>query len=531
MSSTNGAGNNGTATAKSKVPAPPRDLESAPLLVYDDRSEDGTESAGADEDPSWTQQLVWFFQNLGAWFLENVVIVVLACLLIAGTATVVIYGLTHRDSGPKPAIPTCTTPGCVLASAELIRSMSPNYKNIDPCDDFRTYVCEGFDSSHDWRDDQSDVFTGTIMAENGQAVLRHILESEFSEEFKTLTASVDEENFNKIQDGYVACMDQAKIKEQRAKPLLDLVLKVEDLFPIESKSKQGLFPLFSNTNGQGLLFKGENKLSKTLSYLMSIGISALVSLDVRADDKLPEQTSIFIGAPYRIGLPSKAYYNDTKLLELYKSTIMKVHDGLIKQLPKGSRSLEHMRDEYNDGIDVNEDAIEALISFEKKLAEASPDPEEAQDVTFYYNLLSLAETKALIPSVSLQYLIDQRASGFVPENLIVESPAYLKALSKILSDTPKRTIRGYLLWKVIQSYGPYLEDDSIKPLLQLNNELRGKEPDSKPERWRTCAGHIDEGLGWILSRFFIERAFSKESKDFGDQIVSDIKGNGNHPLE
>lgn len=29
--------------------------------------------------------------------------------------------------------------------------------------------------------------------------------------------------------------------------------------------------------------------------------------------------------------------------------------------------------------------------------------------------------------------------------------------------------------------------------------------------------------GWILSKFFVEKAFSEEAKDFGDQIVSEIK--------
>jgi endothelin-converting enzyme len=34
---------------------------------------------------------------------------------------------------------------------------------------------------------------------------------------------------------------------------------------------------------------------------------------------------------------------------------------------------------------------------------------------------------------------------------------------------------------------------------------------------------VDDGLGWILSRFFVEKAFSEKAKKFGDQIVSDIK--------
>lgn len=50
-----------------------------------------------------------------------------------------------------------------------------------------------------------------------------------------------------------------------------------------------------------------------------------------------------------------------------------------------------------------------------------------------------------------------------------------------------------------------------------------QDPDSTSERWRTCVRHVDNGLGWILSRFFVEEAFSEKAKIFGDQIVSDIK--------
>jgi endothelin-converting enzyme len=32
-------------------------------------------------------------------------------------------------------------------------------------------------------------------------------------------------------------------------------------------------------------------------------------------------------------------------------------------------------------------------------------------------------------------------------------------------------------------------------------------------------------VGFILSRFFVEKAFSAKAKDLGDQIVSDIKAN------
>jgi endothelin-converting enzyme len=52
-----------------------------------------------------------------------------------------------------------------------------------------------------------------------------------------------------------------------------------------------------------------------------------------------------------------------------------------------------------------------------------------------------------------------------------------------------------------------------------------QDPESSPERWRTCVNHVDDSVGFILSRFFVEKAFSAKAKDLGDQIVSDIKEN------
>jgi endothelin-converting enzyme len=76
------------------------------------------------------------------------------------------------------------TPACIHASSEILYNLSPNYKNIDPCDNFEELVCGGWDERHDLRPDQGDAFTGTIMSENSQMLLRHILETPYPEESK-----------------------------------------------------------------------------------------------------------------------------------------------------------------------------------------------------------------------------------------------------------------------------------------------------------------------------------------------------------
>lgn len=65
------------------------------------------------------------------------------------------------------------------AASEILYNLSPNYKELDPCTDFEELVCGGWRDRHDLRPDQGDAFTGTIMNENSELLLRHILEAPY----------------------------------------------------------------------------------------------------------------------------------------------------------------------------------------------------------------------------------------------------------------------------------------------------------------------------------------------------------------
>ena len=140
--------------------------------------------------------------------------------------------------------------------------------------------------------------------------------------------------------------------------------------------------------------------------------------------------------------------------------------------------------------------VEEIVLLESKLAQATPDEEDAEDVTKYYNPMDLDQIKALLPQLSVKYLISTLApTDFKPDKLIVESPSYLKALSEILRETSAEALQAYFVWKTVQAYAYRVEDDALKPLKSFNNELQGKDPDASEERWRTCIKIADNGLG------------------------------------
>ena len=207
----------------------------------------------------------------------------------------------------------------------------------------------------------------------------------------------------------------------------------------------------------------------------------------------------FVNAPRQPGLPSKEYYKDPMLVVKYAKTIGQVLEALLQEAGPHSDFLESMRSHIST---KNAELVEDLVVFESKLAKATPATEEAEDVTKYYNPLNLDETTALMPQLSIQYLISTLAtSDYQPDKLIVGSPSYLKTVSKVLQDTSVETLQAYFVWKAVQAYAYKIEDDALKPLIRFNNELQGKDPDASEERWRTCIKFADHGLGTRRSRF------------------------------
>lgn len=159
--------------------------------------------------------------------------------------------------------------------------MSPRYHDIDPCTSFDRYVCEGWEERHDLRADQGSAFTGTIMAENSQQILRHLLESPYTDNNQIVepSSSTEKDLFEKIHDAYDACMDEGKIKELGSSPLLEILRKVDQLFPA-AKPKEMLETIQELHDQHPKPYRSRNDLSNTITYLESIGVTALVSFNI-----------------------------------------------------------------------------------------------------------------------------------------------------------------------------------------------------------------------------------------------------------
>ncbi|CZT52630.1 related to endothelin-converting enzyme 1 [Rhynchosporium secalis] len=492
------------------------DAERAPLLPDSQKGHDREDNAPP--------------KKTGRWLARNAIAVFMSLLILAVIVLLCVFFGMYLSKKPQTKSSVCLTPECVHASSEILYNLSPDYKTIDACNNFEELVCGGWDEHHDLRPDQGDAFTGTIMSENSQMLLRHILEAPYPGDSKHSSfspaqllhtlSSVDQDNFDKLKAAYGACMDEDTIKKVGAKPLLDILHQVADMFPVKESAFRRRTPIST---------KDSEDMASTLLFLTKLGVPALVSLGAGADDKDPDSVAVQASPPWSIGLPAKELYSDDTVTKKYEDTIAQVLSVLHPDHSDENATLHSQWMQVRGHGKIasrgrSQDLAHEVVELEKKLAAASPDAEDSNDVTKYYNPMSLKDADALTPQIHLLKVIRELEPADVKtDRIIIASPDYMKTLTKLISGTSKEVLQTFLCWKVIQAFASVTETDALVPYTRFINELQGKDPDSTQDRWRTCVDHVDDGLGWILSRFFVEKAFSEKAKQFGDQIVSDIK--------
>jgi endothelin-converting enzyme len=186
--------------------------------------------------------------------------------------------ITHIKSDRSSEI--CMLPSCVHAASEILNNLDPNYEDIDPCTDFDKFICGGWEEQRDLRPDQGDIFTGTLMMENSQMVLRHILEADTSHSLGFLESSADKDNFRKLKDAYDSCMNEEIIKQYGAAPLRSIIKAIEAAFPTSDLRNTNRFSMLHNDEQKGMVSDSGNQLTNTMLYLMNTGVDVLLSIGV-----------------------------------------------------------------------------------------------------------------------------------------------------------------------------------------------------------------------------------------------------------
>jgi endothelin-converting enzyme/putative endopeptidase len=126
-------------------------------------------------------------------------------------------------------------------------------------------------------------------------------------------------------------------------------------------------------------------------------------------------------------------------------------------------------------------------------------------------LLPVAEAAKLVPALGLAAYM--AGVGTPPAAQInVVAPEFLRALDKVLRETPLADLKAYLHWNVLRDSAGLLpkrfDDESFSFYGRVLNGAREPQP-----QWRRCVNLVDQQLGDALGQLYVEKAFGAESRE------------------
>ena len=153
----------------------------------------------------------------------------------------------------------------------------------------------------------------------------------------------------------------------------------------------------------------------------------------------------------------------------------------------------------------------AVLAFEVKLAEVSLPMVKLRNPDAHYHPMSWAEVDALTPGLRWE-AATRRAGAPAVTRVIVGQPDFLKALARILAETPAEDVRDYLRFQAISGYASVLNAQTASAAFEFEGVVLtgAKQQRSLEER---ALKMQDGALGDLMGKEYVARRFSPAQRE------------------
>uniref|UniRef100_A0AAY4CN96 Neprilysin n=1 Tax=Denticeps clupeoides TaxID=299321 RepID=A0AAY4CN96_9TELE len=441
----------------------------------------------ADSTPKSVKKPRWTSLEIG--------LITIVCLLFIVIVALIILFATQNSGESMDAI---TSTASSVGSARLLENMD---SKVDPCNNFYEYACGGWLKKNIIPETSSRYSTFDILRHELAVELKGVLERQDSSSSSALI---------KARTLYKSCTNESLIEQRGGMPLLTVLPDVLE-WPIATDNW--------DTN-YGSKWRAEDAIARLNE---KYGKPVLINYFISTDDRDSNSHIIHFDQP-SLGLQSRDYY-------VCSGPYKEVCDAYEQFMTDVAKLIRADR-----GLEVNESLIKEeigrIISLEQDIANATDTSEDRNNPVLLYNKMDLGD-------MNLNFTLDF-ASNLLnwthftnkimetvnitvseKEDVIVYAPNYLRKLNSILAKYTIRDIHNYMVWRFVMSMVGGLSKayrDTRKP---LQKAIYGTT--SEAAVWQQCANFVNSNMEYAVGRLYVEEAFSKDSKNMMEEMISEIR--------